>query len=62
MMATDALGDPLPEGYGQWQCPECTAICNFEAMQMCTGKPCPFDRDQPESNGGAFAFIRRQTT
>jgi hypothetical protein len=53
----DYLGDPLPNGYKQWSCPDCTAMCNFEAMQWCHGAPCPFDQDKPESNGGAFALM-----
>lgn len=53
----DYLGDPLPAGYEPWTCDTCTAGCNFEAMQMCAGGPCPFDRDKPESNFGCFAFI-----
>lgn len=40
-----------------------TAVCNFEAMQMCAkrfgGTQCGFDEDQPESNGGAFGFMRK---
>lgn len=58
----DYVGDPLPVGYKQWCCPVCTAMCNFEAMQMCAKRfepeaECGFDQEQPESNFGAFAFI-----
>ncbi len=45
--------------------PTCLAVCNFEAMQLYAKRrnrsaACGFDRDQPESNGGAFGFIRRK--
>jgi hypothetical protein len=58
----DFLGSPLPEGYEQWCCDVCTAMCNFEAMQQCEKRfnpeaECGFDRDQPESNDGCFALI-----
>ena len=55
----DCFGSPLPEGYTQWICEHCTAVCNYEAMTQCHGSPCPFDRDKPESNDGIFAFIWR---
>ena len=58
----DHLGDPLPPGYEAWFCDICTAVCNFEAMHMCQrgeGNECGFDRDNPESNGGAFGFMVR---
>lgn len=62
-MAVDYLGDEMPPGYVPWQCHVCTAICNFEAMMQCGkrhGEPeCGFDRDQPESNHGAFGFMIR---
>ena len=56
----DYLGDPLPADYEQWYCDDCTAMCNFEAMEWCRGFPCPFTNEKPESNGGAFAFIKRR--
>ena len=63
----DALGDILPKGYKQWQCDKCGACCNFEAMMFCHATmaehpnlECGFDRDQPESNSGCFAFIVKE--
>ena len=61
----DGLGDLLPPGYVRWTCEVCSAVCHFEAMQMCVrrrypGAECPHDRDQPESNGGAFGFMVRK--
>ncbi len=59
----DYLGDPLPEGFEPWDCHHCTAGCNFEAMMMCDGAPeCGFERDQPVSNHGCFAFIQLRKT
>lgn len=63
----DYLGDPLPDGYEPWMCSTCTAVCNFEAMMQCVKHlkterypgECCFDNEQPESNGGAFGFIKR---
>ena len=60
----DFLGDPLPEGYKAWQCYQCTAVCNFEAMQMCNKQfdakaVCGFYLEQPESNGGCFGFMKK---
>lgn len=56
----DYCGDPLPEGYERWMCPECTAACTFEAMNMCHGEqPCPYFREGVEANHGAFALIRK---
>lgn len=57
----DYLGDEMPTGYEPWQCSTCTAICNFEAMTICCAPKtlCPFYREKPESNGGAFGFMRR---
>jgi hypothetical protein len=57
----------LPSGYCRWVCDVCTASCNFEAMQMCASarlsdEECGFERDQPESLGGAFEFIVKKTT
>jgi hypothetical protein len=60
-MAVDYLGDEMPPGYEPWSCDVCTAVCNFEAMNLCAkpdGHACGFERDQPESNGGAFGFMR----
>lgn len=62
----DVCGDEIPEGYEQWTCGDCGAMCNFEAMQMCLErgpdhKPCPFDIEQPESNHEMFAFIKKTT-
>jgi hypothetical protein len=57
-MALDFLGDEMPPGYEAWQCHICNAVCNFEAMTQCQKAECGFDRDQPESNGGAFGFMR----
>lgn len=63
MMNLDYLGDELPLGYEPWMCHVCTAACNFEAMTMCAKRhgerECGFERDQPESNGSAFGFMRR---
>lgn len=61
-MPLDYLGDHLPDGYKQWSCDVCTAMCNFEAMTMCARNQdctseCGFQKDQPESNHGCFAFI-----
>jgi hypothetical protein len=60
----DYLGAPLPPGYRRWSCDVCGAGCNFEAMQQCAPTlrehpevQCGFDRDQPESNAGPFAFV-----
>lgn len=63
----DFVGDPLPEGYEPWSCDTCTAVCNFEAMELCIRRyhpeeECAFDRDQPESNFGCFGFITKSTT
>lgn len=58
-MALDYLGDEMPPGYVPWRCEVCTAVCNFEAMTMCSRVPeCGFEKDRPESNGGAFGFMR----
>jgi hypothetical protein len=62
MQRLDYLGDTLPDGYEQWQCGICTAMCNFEAMQQCAKRTnpeaeCGFDADSPESNHGCFALI-----
>jgi hypothetical protein len=54
----DYLGDEMPPGYEPWMCPVCTAVCNFEAMMQCAKTAdCGFEREQPESNGGAFGFM-----
>lgn len=56
----DYLGDTMPTGYEPWMCPVCGAVCNFEAMTLCRQPPdCGFELDQPESNGGAFGFMKR---
>lgn len=67
-MNTDHLGDPLPEGYRPWSCNTCGAVCNFEAMNLCSlarrlepDAPCGFDEERPESNGGCFGFIMSNT-
>ncbi len=54
----------MPPGYVAWVCEICTAACNFEAMNMCARRwegssECGFDHDKPESNGGAFGFMKR---
>jgi len=69
-MAIDYLGDEMPSGYEPWMCPTCTAVCNFEAMTQCVKAAkterypgeCGFDRERPESNGGAFGFMKLTTT
>ena len=60
------LGLPLvlPEGYEYWTCDYCTAGCNFEAMHLCARREdpnaeCGFEKDQPESLGGMFEFIKK---
>lgn len=60
----DYFNSPMPEGYERWECNECTAQCNYEAMTQCVRRhnpfaECGFDRDQPESNNGHFAFIKK---
>jgi len=64
-MAKDLIGDEMPEGYEAWSCDVCTAVCNFEAMQMCIKRidlsaECGFEKDLPESNHGMFGFIRKK--
>ena len=59
------MSSDLPAGYRRWVCDICTAMCNFEAMYQCVrytspGSECGFDRDRPESNGGAFEFMVKQ--
>lgn len=53
----------IPNGYRRWSCSVCTASCNFEAMTMCQSpSDCGFDKDQPESLGGYFEFIIKDTS
>jgi hypothetical protein len=65
-VALDYLGDEMPPGYERWMCPVCTAVCNFEAMQQCAKRlgesdTCGFDDERPESNHGAFGFMKRES-
>jgi hypothetical protein len=54
---SDYLGEPIPPGWKQWICAECTAMCNFEAMTFCIHLPCSFAQDEPIGNGGPYTFI-----
>jgi hypothetical protein len=64
MTQVDFLGDPMPEGYTRWSCPDCNAICTFEAMNMCVSKgsgvKCPYSFENVEANGGLFGFMIKE--